>query len=98
METGMDIGIDERGLTEATTTFGDIIHDDPLKAAGLAALAYLALRVGVGVLRRVWRHRWLTASILATIAVAYIANKDEIDRFLDGATGKIGAARDKIVS
>lgn len=62
-------------LTDRLNCYGDefkrMLTDDPLKAAGIIALAYIGLRVSVTVLRVLWKLRWVIAVALAVAGIAY---------------------------
>ena len=62
-------------LTDRLNCYGDefkrMLSDDPLKAAGIIALAYVTLRVSVTVLRILWKLRWVIAVALAVAGIAY---------------------------
>ncbi len=78
----METTVDQAEIADAALDAGQLMKDDPLKAAGVVALAYLGLRLAVGLFRGMWRHRWLTVVLLALVGVVYAKNKDELDRFI----------------
>jgi hypothetical protein len=84
----MEDTVDQAEPVDVALDAGTLMKDDPLKAAGIVALGYLGLRLAFGLLRGMWRHRWLTLVLFALVGVVYAKNKDELDRF-------IGLARER---
>ena len=74
----MNLATMQAQAAAAARTLGGIVREDPLKAAGLAALAYVGLRLLIGVLRVMWRFRWLVVALVAVAAVVYVTRKDDV--------------------
>ncbi len=79
-------------LTDRLNCYGDefkrMLTDDPLKAAGIIALAYVVLRVSVTVLRVAWKLRWVIAVALIVVGIAYTLRGKKVP-LAKGVTVKI---------
>ena len=58
--------------TRYADEFRAALREDPLKAAGLAALGFLALVLLIRVLRLAWRLRWLLAVLAVVGGAGYL--------------------------
>ncbi len=59
-------------VTRYVDEFSAALREDPLKAAGLAALGLIALVLLAKTLRLAWRLRWLLAVLGAVGGVGYL--------------------------
>lgn len=59
-------------VTRYVDEFSAALREDPLKAAGLAALALVALVLLAKTLRLAWRLRWLLAALAAVGGAGYL--------------------------
>jgi hypothetical protein len=64
-------------LSEIATSFLETLKEDPVKAAGLIALGYVAIHITILMLKVFWRLKWFIAVVLVITGVAYAVKRGD---------------------